>query len=182
MATDLDTISQSGRDLRKISPGAPEMSLSETPRSGSEGAIDFTAEKRLRTLILDDSASTRRLLRAVLEHSERFSVVGEASDGRTGIAMAAALRPDLILLDLSMPLLDGASALREIVDVAPNATVVVMSGMPETTETAVLEAGASALLPKGLAPNEVIDRLVHLERGPLAYEHPGVSATIRLVP
>src|SRR5580693_8362904 len=65
-----------------------------------------------RVLIVDDVASTRRIVGAVLESSQQFCVVGEASDGRGAVEMSAALEPDLVLLDVSMPFVDGTKALQ----------------------------------------------------------------------
>jgi DNA-binding NarL/FixJ family response regulator len=113
----------------------------------------------LRALIVDDSISARRLLRAVLEQSPHFVVVGEAGNGSVAIALAESLQPDLVLLDITMPRLDGASALSRLVTVAPNAMVIVVSGTTSSACEALVEAGATAFIPKGIAPHELLMRL-----------------------
>jgi DNA-binding NarL/FixJ family response regulator len=122
-------------------------------------ALALTQPETLRILIADDVASTRCFLRAVLEHCKEFEVVGEASDGDSAIELAESLQPDLVLLDLSMPLVDGASALSGIRKLAPNASVIIVSGMSPSLGAELINAGATAFLPKGIAPFELLDRL-----------------------
>ncbi|MFZ0666561.1 MAG: response regulator [Acidimicrobiales bacterium] len=114
---------------------------------------------RLRVLIADDVPSTRRFLRAVLEHSLQFVVVGEAGDGDAAIELAETLQPDVVLLDLSMPIVDGAIALNGILGVVPNASIIVISGMNPSLGEPLLKAGATAFVPKGIPPFELLDRL-----------------------
>ena len=113
----------------------------------------------LRALIVDDAISARRLLRAVLEQSDHFVVVGEAGNGSIAIALAESLQPDFVLLDITMPRLDGASALSRLVTVAPNALVIIVSGTTASACEALIEAGATAFIPKGIAPHELLMRL-----------------------
>src|ERR1700678_3587434 len=76
----------------------------DRPVASSATAVNSVpALAPLRVLIVDDAPSTRRYLRAVLEHCREFHVVGEASDGDKAVAQVEALQPDLVLLDLSMP-------------------------------------------------------------------------------
>jgi CheY-like chemotaxis protein len=112
-----------------------------------------------RVLIVDDAASTRRFLRGVLEYCPQFDVVGEADNGSMAIEMADALQPDLVLLDLSMPVTDGASALGTLLRVAPEARVVILSGTDERGAAPLMAAGATAFVAKGLPPFELLDRL-----------------------
>src|ERR1700722_13245187 len=110
-------------------------------------------------LIAGDARSTRRFLRAVLEHSRQFDVIREASDGDETVEMAEALQPDVVLLDLAMPLAYGTNALRRIREVAPGATVIVVSGLDPALQMPTLEAGAVAFIPKGFTPSEFLVRL-----------------------
>jgi DNA-binding NarL/FixJ family response regulator len=127
--------------------------------SSATGVNSVPTLAPLRVLIVDDAPSTRRYLRAVLEHCREFHVVGEASDGDGAVAQVEALQPDLVLLDLSMPNSDGASALEGILAISPNAVVIVVSGMNRTVSGMMLDAGAAAFVPKGLSPFDLIDRL-----------------------
>lgn len=113
----------------------------------------------LRVLIVDDAASTRTFLRAVLDHCDEFDVVGEADDGDTAIDRAAVLQPDVVLLDISMPALSGAGALRGILEVAPTTMVIIVSGASRDLGQPLLDAGATAYVPKGIAPFDLLSRL-----------------------
>jgi DNA-binding NarL/FixJ family response regulator len=112
-----------------------------------------------RVLIVDDVASTRHFLRAVLESSSQFDVVGEADNGASAIQSADALHPDVVLLDLCMPAPDGLTALDCVTRVAPGTCVVIMSGLDRKAAEPYLAAGATAFLPKGLRPVELLDEL-----------------------
>jgi DNA-binding NarL/FixJ family response regulator len=117
-----------------------------------------------RTLIVDDDEGMRYLLRRALERSGRFVVVGEASDGGTGIDAAAELEPELVLLDLFMPVIDGLKALPRIREVVPPSTVVVVVSSQPTpqAEDAVGEGGAAAVLKKPTRLAELVDDLLRV--------------------
>jgi len=108
------------------------------------------ATKLKRVLIVDDVEDLRALLRIALTMRDSFEVVGEAADGIDAIAQAKAHQPDLVALDLSMPRLDGLEALPRILEVAPGARVVVVSGFDEARMgEAALRAGAVGYVEKG---------------------------------
>lgn len=110
----------------------------------------LTATRVRRVVIADDVADLRMLLRLALERTERFSVVGEAADGAEAVEQARAHRPDLVVLDLSMPRLDGLEALPLILDASPETIVVVLSGFDEARMgQAAVDAGATLYLEKG---------------------------------
>lgn len=115
---------------------------------------------RVRTLLVDDAVDLRVLVRRALEASGRYEVVGEAGDGIEAIARAAELVPELVLLDLSMPRMDGLEALPRLHAVSPDSVVVVLTGHTrELAEGPALAAGAAAYLEKGLRPSELISAL-----------------------
>lgn len=102
-----------------------------------------------RVLVVDDADDVRALVRAILGMDGRFCVAGEAADGVAAIEQAQALQPDLVLLDLSMPVLDGLEALPGIRTAAPRAAVVVLTGFAEdSTRAAADEVGATGYLVK----------------------------------
>jgi DNA-binding NarL/FixJ family response regulator len=109
-----------------------------------------------RVLLCDDSPRIRELVRIVLE-VEGDEVVGEASNGWEAVEQAERAQPDVVLLDLSMPVMDGLEALPEILRVAPGARVVVLSGFenPLLTKRA-LERGAVRCVVKGGDPREIV--------------------------
>ncbi|HWG55979.1 MAG TPA: response regulator transcription factor [Gaiellaceae bacterium] len=110
--------------------------------------------------LCDDVAAMRLVVRTVLELEEGIAVVGEAGDGRTAIAEVARLRPDVLVLDLSLPELDGLEVLEALESAAPATRVVVFSGYPSRQlEEAALARGARRYIEKGTAI-EAISRAV----------------------
>jgi DNA-binding NarL/FixJ family response regulator len=126
--------------------------MNERPTETLSGSIGV--------LICDDVESIRMLLGAVIDSHGRLRVVGHAADGRESIAAAERLQPDVILLDLSMPILTGLDALPEIKRVAPGAKVIVLSGFAAAMiEADVVAHGADRFLEKGVHP-DVITALI----------------------
>jgi DNA-binding NarL/FixJ family response regulator len=115
----------------------------------------------LRTVVIDDSDDLRELLTVALERAGRFAVVGEAADASSGIDVATETQPDLVLLDLGMPVVGGLDVLPLLRDAAPGAAVVVMSGYPrDDVEARVLGSGAAAFVEKGMSLKAFTDRVV----------------------
>jgi DNA-binding NarL/FixJ family response regulator len=126
--------------------------MNERPAETLSGSIGV--------LICDDVESIRMLLEAVIDSHDGLRVVGRAENGRQAIAEAERLQPDVILLDLSMPILTGLDALPEIKRVAPAARVIVLSGFAaEMIEDDVVAHGADRFLEKGVHP-DVITALI----------------------
>jgi CheY-like chemotaxis protein len=121
--------------------------------------------------VVDDAVSTRRFLRAVLEDGG-LDVAGEADNGRSAIEQARDLQPDVVLLDLSMPVADGSSSLEGILQAAPMAQVIVLSGMDPKVAAPLVDAGARGFVPKGLPPAELLERLRAIIGGAVADEKP----------
>jgi len=122
---------------------------------------------KVRVLVVDDSTEVRRLLSAIIDgHDGCWSVVGQAADGRQAIEVAGSTQPDLVLLDLSMPVMDGLEALPLIKLAAPAAAVVVLSGFPShTARAAAIAAGATDYLEKNALVATLISQLEHLLPG-----------------
>ncbi|MBW3582677.1 MAG: response regulator transcription factor [Euryarchaeota archaeon] len=115
------------------------------------------------TLIVDDVPGLRRLVRYTLEDDGRFLVVGEAEDGLQAIERARELRPRLVLLDLSMPKMDGLEALPSILQVSPDSIVLVLSGFSEDRLGPIAgRFGAMGYIQKGVAPSELLARILSL--------------------
>ena len=124
------------------------------------------AIRPLRVLLADDHAPTRRDVRRILEGDDRFAVVGEAPDAAAAVSLALRRRPDLVLLDISMPG-DGLSALWEINARLPRTQVVMLTVSEEDEHLfAALRSGASGYLLKDIDPRRLPEALhdVHLGR------------------
>jgi len=119
-----------------------------------------TTEGPIRVLIVDDHEVVRRGLRGFLELQDDMEVVGEASDGGQAIAMADSLTPDVVLMDLLMPNVDGLTAIASIRGSHPEMDIVaVTSFIEEEKVTAALEAGASGYLLKDASADKVADAI-----------------------
>ena len=131
-------------------------SASVDPDAVSAADAAETAERQHRILIADDSADIRTLLRLKLEAKNVGEVVGEATDGREAVEMATELQPDLVLLDLAMPRMDGLEALPLIMAAVPGVKVIVLSGFEQTgLADQALSSGASRYVVKGTALKEL---------------------------
>jgi DNA-binding NarL/FixJ family response regulator len=119
--------------------------------------------RRLRIVLADDTWELRALLRVTLELDGRFEVVAEAGDGAEAVAAVAATRPDAIVLDLAMPVMDGLEAISAIRRHAPETKVLVFSGFDATSVAQqALELGADAFVEKGTRSSAVAALLAEL--------------------
>ena len=117
----------------------------------------------LRVLLADDSPDIRLLLRFTLSAQPGFDVVGEAANGAAAVELASSLQPDVVVLDLSMPVMDGLEAIPELLRVSPDTRIVVLSGFDEERmKQAALGQGAHDYLEKGEAASALIDALARL--------------------
>jgi DNA-binding NarL/FixJ family response regulator len=111
-------------------------------------------------LLVDDHELAREALRSVLTAAQGFRVVGEAADGQTALRLAHQLRPELVLMDVRMPGLDGLGATRALLADLPETRVVVLTSFEQRSLVLeALRAGAAAYLLKGASKREVLDTL-----------------------
>lgn len=114
-------------------------------------------------LIVDDEALVRHALRIFLSHSERIKVVGEATNGAEAIESTIALNPDIVLMDIRMPIMDGIAATRAICLKVPSTKVMAVTTFTTRSQvTAALKAGATSYIVKNSEPELVIAAVIDL--------------------
>lgn len=115
----------------------------------------------IRVLLVDDEPMFLEALTALLEHDERIAVVATTDSGVEAVALAREQRPDVALVDLAMPGLDGFALTRELVESEPSTRVVAVSGLSGSADAErALDAGASGFLLKGGLYGEIADAIV----------------------
>jgi len=118
-------------------------------------------QARYRVVVADDFADMRHLVKVTLERSGRFEVVAEAANGAEAVDHAGQLQPDILVLDLSMPVLSGMEALPQIREASPGTKVVVLSGFDRARmEPEAIAGGAVGYLEKGIPPAQLVDELL----------------------
>ena len=126
-----------------------ERAVPGVPRRARRPGADGPSPRKISTLLVDDHALIRQGVRVLLESEPDIAVVGEAADGRRAVAMVAKLRPDVVVMDIAMPMLNGIEATRQILDAAPATRVLILSahGDEEYVER-VTEIGAAGYVLK----------------------------------
>jgi len=132
----------------------------------------------MRIIIVDDHAVVRQGLRFVLEQQTDIAVVGEGEDGAQGVALAAELLPDVVLMDLLMPGMDGVTAIREIARITPTTRIIVLTSYHEDDQIfAAIKAGALSYLLKDIKPPALIAAVRGAVRGESVL-HPMVAKRV----
>jgi NarL family two-component system response regulator LiaR len=129
-------------------------------------------------LLVDDHAVVREGLRSLLEVQDGIEVVGEAVDGEAAVREAEARRPDVVLMDLVMPRLDGVGAMRELRRRLPSARVIVLTSFADDDRLLpAIQAGAAGYLLKDADPREVVRAVRAAHRGDALLD-PSVAARL----
>jgi PAS domain S-box-containing protein len=171
---EIDSVPGKGTRVRLIAPrgdapGFVDGPVVSTPvplgavLSGENGRLSADA---LRILIVDDHAAVRSAFRDILNQRPQLSVVGEASNGFEAIAQTHTLRPDVILMDISMPHMDGIEATTRIRAEFPDIQILGLSMQPRSAAAdAIEQAGASGFFVKGIDMQRLIEHLLVLHAG-----------------
>ena len=150
----------------------------------------------IRVLICDDHAVVRQGLATFLDLQDDIEIAGEAADGADAVAKAASLQPDVVLMDLVMPQLDGVEAIRRIRAADPDAKIIVLTSYADDEKIfSAIRAGASGYLMKDVSPQDLAkairmardgDPLLHPDVARRLMDHvshpepPGAAAVARL--
>jgi DNA-binding NarL/FixJ family response regulator len=131
----------------------------------------------IRVLLADNHSLVRQGLKALLER-EGFQVVGEASDGQEALRLAPEVRADVAILDISMPILNGLDAARELQKCAPKTKIILLTRHDEDQYvTEALRAGVKAYVLKNQASNDLVHAIQQVSRGGV-YLSPSISHTV----
>jgi len=122
--------------------------------------------KKTRILIVDDHALLRHGLKSIIQYQKDMEIVGEAENGKVAAQQAKALQPDLVVMDLVMPVMDGVSATGEIMKRAPNAHVLLLTTYGSSDGIAhALDAGASGAVLKSASNENLISAIKDVAAG-----------------
>jgi NarL family two-component system response regulator LiaR len=132
-------------------------------------------ESEIKVLIVDDHQVVRQGLRTFLELQPDIVVLGEAGDGQQAVEMAQALQPDVVLMDLVMPRLDGIDATRQIKAQGGTVQVIALTSFTEDEKVfPAIQAGASSYLLKDVSPEDLVEAIRAAHRGE-ARLHPDIT-------
>jgi NarL family two-component system response regulator LiaR len=133
------------------------------------------AEAGVRVLIVDDHAIVRKGIRALLSEAGGFEVVGEADNGQAAVLLAQEAQPDVILMDLLMPGMDGIEATRQITSRQPKARILVLTSFAADNKVfPAIKAGATGYLLKDSSPDELVRAIRQVQRGEPSL-HPAIA-------
>ncbi len=136
------------------------------------------ARPKIRVLIADDHPVVRQGLRSFLQLQADLEVVGEASDGEEAVAAAASLTPDVVLMDLVMPNVDGIQAMQRIRTASPSVRVIVLTSFADDGKVIpAVKMGAAGYMLKDAEPQELAEAIRRVHRGE-GHLHPAAAARV----
>ena len=144
-------------------------------KDDSQSPPSTLPDQKIRVLLVDDHAVVRQGLRMFIEMQNDMEVVGEGTDGLEAVALAARLNPDVILLDLLMPHMDGVEATRKILESNPHSRVLILTSFGEDDKIfPAIRAGAQGYLLKDIQPRDLVQAVRETYQGK-AQLHPEIA-------
>ena len=138
--------------------------------------------KRIRILVADDHALLRRGLVNLLKYQKDFSIVGEACNGKEAVTLATRLKPDVVVMDLSMPVMDGVEATQRIHENQPDTRILILTTFGTSVDVArAVRAGASGALVKDSDDDELLSAIRTAANGGTAFS-PEIQAQLQEPP
>ena len=132
----------------------------------------------IKVILADDHNIMRAGLKSLLESSKKVEVVAEANNGRETVSLARKLKPDIVVMDVAMPDMNGVEATRKLAQLVPDVRVLALSGHSEGTFVkGMLEAGAKGYLLKDAATTELLTAIITISKGRI-YVSPSVTDTL----
>ena len=144
------------------------------PKSRKESSSEDS--RHIKILLADDHQILRSGLRELIEKQPRFQVVAEAEQGRTAVQLCRRLSPDVVIMDISMPDLNGIEATRQILGDSPGTKVIILS--VHSSQRFVAEAGASGYLLKDCSFEDLVSAIFAVYAGE-TYLHPQIATVVR---
>ncbi len=133
---------------------------------------------KIRIVIADDHPIVRRGLRTVIKTQPDMELLGEATNGAEAVALVKTHQPDIVIMDLQMPVQDGMSAIRELNQAGSPTRVVVLTSFPDDDHVfAAIKAGATGLLLKDSSPKDLLEAIRHVHQGESAL-HPTIAMKV----
>ncbi len=133
------------------------------------------ANNPVRVLIVDDHAVVRQGLITFLELQDEIEVVGEAGNGKEALLKVKELKPDVVLMDLVMPVMDGLTAIKEIKQMRPETEVIALTSFADDEKVfTAIRSGATGYLLKDVQPNDLVKAVLAADRGEVQL-HPEVA-------
>ena len=135
-------------------------------------------QKQIRLLIVDDQGIVRKGIRALLAEVKGMTIIGEAGDGLEAVKLADALQPDVILMDLVMPRMDGIEAIHQIMEKHPGARILALTSFAADDKVfPAIKAGALGYLLKNSEPEDLISAIKEIHRGQ-PFLHPSIARKV----
>ncbi len=140
--------------------------------------MDMKSEDNIRVLLADDHSLLREAMRNCIDHQEDMEVVGEASNGEEAVELSSEVRPDIVIMDIVMPKLNGIEATKQIKGMNPAVAVLILTAYDDDRYIlGLLEAGAAGYLLKSARGRDVVEAVRTISRGESVL-HPTVIAKL----